>query len=121
MPELNRILYVEDDDDIRQVAQLALEEVGGYEVSLCESGQQALVDITVVVDIPESLQLSRTLARDGVSEQQVHAILGAQLPRSERLARADEVIENHRDQAYMREQVAVLDAKWRQAASTTDT
>jgi CheY-like chemotaxis protein len=42
MPELNRILYVEDDDDIRQVSQLALEDVGGYEVMLCESGQQAL-------------------------------------------------------------------------------
>ena len=42
MPELNRILYVEDDDDIRQVAELALEDVGGYQVSLCESGQQAL-------------------------------------------------------------------------------
>ena len=88
---------------------------------LFESGQQALVDITAVVDIPESLQLSRTLARDGVSEQQVHAILGAQMPRTERLARADEVIENHRDQTYMREQVAALDAKWRQAVSSTDT
>ena len=42
MPELNRILYVEDDDDIRQVAQLALEDVGGYQVDYCESGQQAL-------------------------------------------------------------------------------
>ena len=42
MPELNRILYVEDDDDIRQVAQLAFEDVGGYHVDYCESGQQAL-------------------------------------------------------------------------------
>lgn len=42
MPELNRILYVEDDEDIRQVAQMALEDVGGYHLGLCESGQQAL-------------------------------------------------------------------------------
>lgn len=88
---------------------------------LFESGQQALVDTTVVVDIPESLQLSRTLARDGVSEQQVHAILGAQMPRTERLARADEVIENHRDQASMRKQVVALDAKWRQVTPSIDT
>lgn len=46
MSELNRILYVEDDDDIRQVSQLALEDVGGYEVKLCESGQKALDSVT---------------------------------------------------------------------------
>ena len=46
MPELNRILYVEDDDDIRQVSQVALEDVGGYEVKLCESGQRALDTVT---------------------------------------------------------------------------
>lgn len=87
---------------------------------LFESGQQVLVDTTVVVDIPESMQLSRTLARDEVSEQQVHAILAAQMSREERLARADEVINNHRDQAFMREQVAALHAKWCQATSLTD-
>ncbi|QIT54886.1 response regulator [Aquisalimonas sp. 2447] len=42
MRELKSILYVEDDEDIRQVAQLALEDVGGFRVKLCESGQQAL-------------------------------------------------------------------------------
>ncbi|PVY70055.1 response regulator receiver domain-containing protein [Tamilnaduibacter salinus] len=42
MRSLRRILYVEDDEDIRQIAQMALEEVGGYELGMCESGQQAL-------------------------------------------------------------------------------
>lgn len=42
MPTLNRIMYVEDDDDIRQVAEMALEEVGGYEVRLCASGREAI-------------------------------------------------------------------------------
>ena len=42
MRELKSILYVEDDEDIRQVAQLALEDVGGFRLKLCESGQQAL-------------------------------------------------------------------------------
>jgi two-component system, OmpR family, response regulator len=36
-------MYVEDEPDIRAVAQLALELVGGYEVMVCASGQQALV------------------------------------------------------------------------------
>lgn len=41
-PGLGRILYVEDDDDIREIAQLALEIVGGFSVLLCASGEQAL-------------------------------------------------------------------------------
>ena len=39
---LNRILYVEDEPDIRMVAQMALEAVGGFTVIACASGQEAL-------------------------------------------------------------------------------
>ncbi len=42
MPEVNRILHVEDDADIRTIAQIALETVGGYELMQCESGEEAL-------------------------------------------------------------------------------
>lgn len=40
--ELNRILHVDDEDDIRQVARLALETVGGFTVEGCASGREAL-------------------------------------------------------------------------------
>ena len=39
---LRRILYVEDDPDIRTVATLALETVGGFEVKVCASGEEAI-------------------------------------------------------------------------------
>ena len=39
---LNKILYVEDDDDIRINAQLALETVGGFVLKSCAGGAQAL-------------------------------------------------------------------------------
>jgi CheY-like chemotaxis protein len=39
---LRTILYVEDDPDIQSVAQLALEAVGGFDVALCSSGEEAL-------------------------------------------------------------------------------
>ena len=39
---LKRILYVEDEADIRLVAKMALEAVGGYEVFACESGAEAI-------------------------------------------------------------------------------
>ncbi|MBR2514440.1 MAG: dephospho-CoA kinase [Halomonas sp.] len=68
---------------------------------LFESGQDRLVNRTIVVDVPVDVQLSRTLERDGVSEAQVHAILAAQLPREARLAKADDIIDNSGDHASM--------------------
>lgn len=42
MASLEKILYVEDETDIQEVAKLALEAVGGFEVKLCSSGTDAL-------------------------------------------------------------------------------
>jgi len=39
---LCRILYVEDEPDIRVVAQMALQAVGGFTVIACASGQEAM-------------------------------------------------------------------------------
>ena len=39
---LARILYVEDEPDIRAIAQMALEAVGGFTVIACASGSEAL-------------------------------------------------------------------------------
>lgn len=80
---------------------------------LFESGQAALVDRTLVIDIPTDMQLSRTLERDGVSESNVRAILNAQMSRKERCARADDIIDNSRDIAHMQRQVARLDRDYR--------
>ena len=45
MTTLQRILYVEDEADIRAVAQLALESVGGFTVKTCSSGEEALREV----------------------------------------------------------------------------
>ncbi len=39
---LERILYVEDEPDIQQVARMALELAGGFTVEVCSSGPEAL-------------------------------------------------------------------------------
>ncbi len=44
MTALQRIMHVEDDPSIQQVAKIALEAVGGFTVHTCSSGQQALDD-----------------------------------------------------------------------------
>lgn len=61
---------------------------------LLETSQRDLCDLVVVVDVPESVQLERTMARDNNDEGQVRRIMAAQLPREQRLAGADEVIDN---------------------------
>lgn len=45
MSTLEKVLYVEDDPDIREIATLALEDVGGLTPKTCESGKQALQEI----------------------------------------------------------------------------
>ena len=40
---LERILYVDDDADIREVATLALVDVGGFVLLTCESGSDAVL------------------------------------------------------------------------------
>jgi dephospho-CoA kinase len=57
-------------------------------------GYLARVDRTLLVDCPEALQVSRTMARSGLAEPQVRAIMAAQWPRWRRLQVADDVIWN---------------------------
>lgn len=40
--ELTSILYAEDEDDIRAIAQIALEDIGGFSVKYCASGHNVL-------------------------------------------------------------------------------
>ncbi len=86
---------------------------------LFESGQHRLVDRSLVIDVPEALQLARTTARDGVDDAQARAIVAAQMPRVERLARADEVIDNGGDLDALAAQVARLDVRYRELAATS--
>lgn len=85
---------------------------------LFESGQSELADRCLVIDVPESLQIERTAARDDVDEAQARAIVAAQMPRSERLARADDVLDNSGGEAALAAQIAELDRRYRQMATT---
>ena len=55
------------------------------------------VDRIVVVDCPPELQLARVMRRSGLEAAQVRSILRAQATREQRLAAADEVIDNSSD------------------------
>ncbi|WP_299235921.1 dephospho-CoA kinase [uncultured Halomonas sp.] len=80
---------------------------------LFESGQSEMVDRALVIDVPEALQIERTAARDEVDADQARAIVAAQMPRHERLARADDVLDNGGSEAAMRRRVSELDRYYR--------
>ena len=48
----------------------------------------------LAIDCPEATQIARVMARNGLAEDQVRAIMAAQVPRAARLAAADDVIVN---------------------------
>jgi len=75
---------------------------------LLESSQSDMVDVSVVVDVPETLQIERTMARDQNSRQLVEQIMAAQLDRETRIARSDIVIDNSTSLDALYERAAVL-------------
>ncbi|MBU4636527.1 dephospho-CoA kinase [Pseudomonas chlororaphis] len=75
---------------------------------LIESGQYAMTQRILVIDVPQQLQIERTLQRDRISEQQIQAILKAQATREDRLSHADDVLVNDRDLAWLHSEVERL-------------
>lgn len=75
---------------------------------LLETSQHQMVQRVLVIDVPESVQIERTVVRDKTNEEQVRAILKAQASREERLSRADDVIVNDRDPAWLKSEVERL-------------
>lgn len=84
---------------------------------LLETDQHLLVNHTVVVDVEEDQQISRTANRDNSSPEQVKAILAAQMKRDERLRRADSVLDNRGDLSQLEQQVDTLHQTLLKAAS----
>lgn len=92
-----------------------------YEVPLLVETQQVdRYDRIVVVDVPLQLQIDRLLKRDNSSASQAQAILNAQTSREERLAVADDVIDNSGTLEYMYKQVESLHQRYLSLANGTD-
>lgn len=79
---------------------------------LFETGFTELVDRTLVVDCPEAEQLARLRRRDALTQDDAEAMVGAQLDRASRLARAQDVIDNSGDLARLKAQVESLHAQY---------
>ncbi len=75
---------------------------------LLESSQHQMVTRVLVIDVPVELQIARTVTRDDTTEEGVRAIIAAQMPREDRLAKADDVICNDQDLAHLHNEVDKL-------------
>ena len=71
----------------------------------------------LVVDCPEDRQMERVMARNGMSEAEVRAIMAAQATRAQRLAVADDVVCNDGDLEKLDDQVVKLHAKYLRLSS----
>jgi dephospho-CoA kinase len=74
------------------------------------------VDRVLVVDAPEETQIERVRARSRLSADEVRAIMRGQISRAERLAAADDVIDNRGSRDALRKQVGALHRKYLQFA-----
>lgn len=71
-----------------------------------------IVHRILVVDCDEQQQISRTMTRGGLSEQQVKSIMATQVTRKERLQKSDDIILNNQNLDYLRAQVSELHGKY---------
>lgn len=71
-----------------------------------------LINRVLVVDCPESLQISRTMQRSQLEEQEVRQVMAVQRSRTERLLYADDVIINDSDSQHLQRQVQRLHQKY---------
>lgn len=61
---------------------------------LFETGQDRMTHRNLLVDVSEATQLKRASQRDAQSTEQIQKIIATQMPRSEKLKRADDVVHN---------------------------
>ncbi len=101
---------------IRSMVEKRLEELGdrGAPVAvvevvlLLEAGWAGLVDEVWVVAADEDVAVARAAARSGLELEAIRARARAQMPQSERVARADVVVENNESLESLRVRVSEL-------------
>ncbi|KXF79246.1 dephospho-CoA kinase [Paramesorhizobium deserti] len=75
---------------------------------LFETAGEARVDRVVVVSAPQEVQRQRVLARPGMTEAKLDAILARQMPDAEKRARADFIVDTSKGTDAAREAVAEI-------------
>jgi dephospho-CoA kinase len=103
------------------MTEQAVDAVGPYALLsiplLLETGQDSIADRVLVVDLPPVQQIERVKARSGLDETEIRRIIASQVSRAERLARADDVIDNSGTPEGLAPQVERLHRRYRHLAA----
>ena len=75
-----------------------------------------LLNRVLVVDCTEAQQIERTMARSKLSREEVVAILGSQVSREQRLAVANDVLNNMTTRETLRTEVSMLHQRYLNSA-----
>ncbi|MCK5667886.1 MAG: dephospho-CoA kinase [Gammaproteobacteria bacterium] len=75
---------------------------------LLETGASKIIDRILVIDSPRELQLSRASIRDNVSKSDIETIMHSQISPDDRLAVADDIVNNDGDIDNLRRQICDL-------------
>ncbi|MEP1447475.1 MAG: dephospho-CoA kinase [Paraglaciecola sp.] len=84
---------------------------------LVENKSYEWVDRVAIVDVDEQTQLQRTVLRDNTNNQEIRAIMAAQATRQQRLAVADDVIDNAGNREDLLEKVSQLHQQYLKLAN----
>ena len=80
-------------------------------------GLRSIIDRILVVDCPEDEQIRRVVARSGLSNEEVHAIMATQFDRARRRAAGDDIVDNSGTISAIAPQVRALDRRYRELAA----
>jgi dephospho-CoA kinase len=86
---------------------------------LLETGFDTLIDRVLVVDCPREMQAARLRTRDEENTAQIERMIAAQISRDERLAAADDVVDNSGSVAATRDQVEALHKRYLEIAAAS--
>ena len=86
---------------------------------LFETGQYKLCSRTLLVDVEEKLQIARASKRDNVSEEQIKSIIEAQMPRSEKITLANDIVTNNGTLEDLRKEIISLHNNYLKSVSYT--
>ncbi|MCL5259184.1 dephospho-CoA kinase [Leptospirillum ferriphilum] len=97
-----RELFMQKLGELEKKSPLAV-----YEVPLLfETGLDREVDLSVVVDVPEDLQILRLSKRDQMTPEEARRRISVQMPREERIRKADLVLPGDLSEEELKERVA---------------
>ena len=105
---LHPFVRQDQDEFIKQQRSLGKKTVALDIPLLFETGADQRVDYTINISAPSFIQRARVMARPGMSDEKLDAILQRQMPDGEKSARADFVVHSGLGRAHMMKELKQL-------------